>query len=90
MLGAEAFAMRYVQPKLSPGKGRFPKSPKKKAMRRYLLKAGGAYKKAIAQESGFHRSSGAHQNAARSTCRAKRARPSSRSSIRDRAASRWA
>jgi hypothetical protein len=52
-------AMNYIQPKLSPGKGRFPKSPKKRAMRRYLLAAGGAYKQAGMREGGFQRSRGA-------------------------------
>jgi hypothetical protein len=51
--------MRHVQPKLSPGKGRFPKSNQKRAMRRYLLEAGGAYKRAVARGAGLHRSAGA-------------------------------
>jgi hypothetical protein len=44
--------------RLSPGKGRWPKKAKKREMRRYLLKAGTAYKKAKDRERGFLASSG--------------------------------
>ena len=36
---------------LSPGKGRWPKSEKKRAMRRYQLTAAAEYKKAISRGS---------------------------------------
>ena len=44
--------MRFIQPKLSPNKGRWPKSEIKRARRRYLLTAGAAYKEAVRRRQG--------------------------------------
>jgi hypothetical protein len=44
--------MDRIQPKLSPGKGRWPKSPVKRLRREYLLKAGAEFKKAAKRRDG--------------------------------------
>jgi hypothetical protein len=44
--------MRITGIKLSPGKGRWPKSKAKRAHRRYLLQAAGEYKKALKRRDG--------------------------------------
>ena len=46
--------MKIIQPKLSPGKGRWPKSEIKRARRSYLLKAGAEFKKAAIRRDGSH------------------------------------
>jgi hypothetical protein len=44
--------MTIVTPKLSPGKGGWSKSERKRALRRYQLNAAGAYKDAINRRDG--------------------------------------
>jgi hypothetical protein len=46
-------------PKISPGKGRWPKGEKKRAARKRNLSAAASIKTAIERQSGFYRSSGA-------------------------------
>jgi hypothetical protein len=51
--------MRMIFPKISPGKGRFPKDPRRAENRRAKLRAGAAIKSAIQRENGLLRSRGA-------------------------------
>lgn len=51
--------MSIIAPNLSPGRGRWPKDPAKRARRRAQLEAACTYKEAIDDNSGFSRSRGA-------------------------------
>jgi hypothetical protein len=44
--------MHIIGMRLSPGKGRWPKSEAKRARRQYLLRIAGEYKKAIKRRDG--------------------------------------
>lgn len=44
--------MTITVPKLSPAKGRWPKSERKRALRRYQLEAAEAYKDALRRRDG--------------------------------------
>jgi hypothetical protein len=44
--------MTIITPKLSPGKGRWPRSAAKRAKRRYLLRAAAQYKEASERRYG--------------------------------------